>query len=90
MQSSTRIVAADLKRESLILSAPPPARHHTLMHSADLLFGNAHHPFKPDEQGFLGSDGIFYGREEAARIAVLTEQIESPTYGRELYSEDLW
>lgn len=88
--SGLRIVAAALKRGSIVFSALPPARHHTLMHEADRIFGDKHQPFLPDEQGFLACDGAFYGREDAARIAVLAEQVVEPRYGRELYSEDLW
>tara|TARA_R110000851_G_C13102466_1_gene568901 strand:- start:32224 stop:32493 length:270 start_codon:yes stop_codon:yes gene_type:complete len=85
-----RIVAAALKRGDLVYSSPPPARHHTLLHEVDRQFGDKHLPFTPDEQGFLGSDGLFYGREAAARIAVLSEQCIEPQYGRQLFSEDLW
>lgn len=87
---TVRIVSAALKRGDLIFSAPPPARHHTLMHEADRLFGAQHQPFLPDEQGFLGSDGKFYDREDAGMIAILADQLQELRYGRELYSEDLW
>lgn len=90
MTDTIRIVAAALKRDGVVFSAPPPARHHTLLHELDRIFGDKHAPFRPDEQGFVGTDGRFYGREEAARIAVLAEQVQEPRYGRELYSEDLW
>lgn len=88
--SPLRIVAAALKRGDLIFSAPPPARHHTLMHDVDKYFGDRHQPFLPDEQGFLGSDGKFYARREAGLVAYAAEQIETMKYGNELYSEDLW
>lgn len=88
--SGLTIVAAALRRGELILSSVPPARHHTLMHEADRVFGSKHQPFMPAEQGFIGSDGAFYDRESAARIAVLAGQTDEPRYGRELYSEDLW
>ena len=84
-----RIVAAALKRGDLVYSAPPPARHHTLMHEVDRQFGDKHQPFTPDEQGFLGSDGEFYDRRKAAKLALLAEQATAVLNGR-LYSEDLW
>lgn len=84
-----RIVAAALKRGGLVFSAPPPSRHHTLMHEADRLFGDRHEPFKPDEQGFVGSDGLFYDRKKAAKIALLAGQVAAVLNGR-LFSEDLW
>lgn len=88
---SVRIVAAALKRGDLIFSAPPPARHHTLMHEADRLFGDKHDPFLPDEQGFIDSQGSFQSRADASQIAIAAGQIASTTFGGvDLYSEDLW
>lgn len=85
------IVSAAIKRAGLIFSAPPPARHHTLMHDVDRYFGDSHAPFLPDEQGFLGSDGNFYSRSEAMYVAVTGGQITAGKFGgAELYSEDLW
>lgn len=86
-----RIVAAALKRGELIFSAPPPARHHTLMHEADRLFGDQHQPFLPGEQGFLASDGKFYGRKGAYYLAYDAGQLKAHKVGpKELFSEDLW
>ncbi|WCD56276.1 hypothetical protein [Caulobacter phage RLK] len=71
---------------SVIVSAPPPARHHNLFIAYDRLG-------PPDEQGFLTSKGRFVGREEALRIAVTSGQpmIDHPSrHARLLFSEDLW
>lgn len=89
MKASVQIVAAAIERDGTIFSSPPPARHHTLMRAMDRMFGDKHNPFTPDEQGFLGSDGRFYRREKAAKIALLAGQVASVLNGR-LYSEDLW
>ena len=82
MTGKLRIVAAAIEREGTIFSSPPPARHHTLMRAMDRLFGDKHNPFTPDEQGFLGSDGRFYRREKAAKIALLAGQVSSVLNGR--------
>lgn len=42
------------------------------------------------EEGFVLQDGTFVNREEAAKIAVTSGQIEKTQWGIELYSEDLW
>lgn len=86
---TVRIVAAALKRGDLIFSAPPPARHHTLLHAVDRLFGDKHEIFLPAEQGFLASNGRFYQRVRAKEIAGDAGQIGS-TASDELFSEDLW
>lgn len=91
MTKPVRIVAAALRRKGLIFSAPPPARHHTLMHAADGLFGSKHKPFLPSEQGFLGSDGKFYSRRAAKLLAFSAGQATSISQpSAELFSEDLW
>lgn len=88
---TVRIVAAALKRGTLIFSAPRPARHHTLMHEVDRLFGSKHKPFTPREQGFIGSDGRFYSRRSAKLLAYAAGQITSIAEpSTELFSEDLW
>ena len=43
-----------------------------------------------EKQGFVLRDGTFVNREEAAKIAVESGQIEKTNWGVELYSEDLW
>ncbi len=84
------IVAAAVSRNGIIYSSPPPARHHTLMHLLDVNHGTGHDPFRPDEQGFLTSEGRFVGRRAAAGIAISAEQILETKFGAELFSEDLW
>lgn len=86
-----KIVAAALKRGTLIFSAPPPARHHTLLHEVDRLFGSSHDVFGPDEQGFITDNGQFYSRADAKMIAIDAGQLNNTTFGgKDLYSEDLW
>ena len=87
MDSTVRIVAAALKIDGLVVTLPPPARHADLIHPYFKLTGRQ---VGPGHQGFITSEGLFVDREKAARIAVLAGQIERPTYGAELYSEDLW
>jgi hypothetical protein len=70
----------------VIVSSPPPARHHNLFIAYSRLG-------PPDEQGFLTSAGRFVDREEGLKIALASGQpmIEHP--GRTdywLFSEDLW
>ncbi|MCG7348870.1 hypothetical protein [Sphingomonas sp. ACRSK] len=73
----------------LTVSAPPPARHGTLLHplSARGIRVAAH------DQGFLTSRGRFVSREEALKIAVAGRQplIEHGSrHPTQLFSEDLW
>ena len=73
-----------------IVSAPPPARHGTLMHSMSAYLPRR---VQPDEQGFLTSTGRYVGREEALAIvfAAGQERVDHPSRNdHTLYSEDLW
>lgn len=91
MYNSTveKIVAAALKIGSMIISAPPPARHHTLLHAFHAY--NRKTMIKTTDQGFLTSKGRFVGREEAALMAVSAKQIVKPKFQpTQLFSEDLW
>lgn len=63
-----------------IVSAPPPARHHNLFSLAG----------RPDESGFLLSDGTFSDRVRAGEVAVAAGQTPGLNWGPQLYSEDLW
>lgn len=84
-----RIVAAALKIGSMTVSAPPPARHHTLLHAFHAC--NRKTMIKTTDQGFLTSAGRFVGREEAAKMAVAARQIIVPKFqSHQLFSEDLW
>jgi hypothetical protein len=74
----------------LTITAPPPARHATLLHP----FGE-YTPYVPAiaDQGFITSTGRFVEREEALQIALASGQpmIDHPSrHDRLLFSEDLW
>lgn len=92
----TIVAAAHLYREAhdagddravpVIVSAPPPARHHNLFIAWDRLGA-------PDESGFLTSSGRFVRRDEALLIAKGAGQpmIDHPSrHAHLLFSEDLW
>lgn len=84
-----KIVSAAILVGDMAFSAPPPARHHTLLHAlhevSDKLFVG------PSQQGFLTSAGRYVGREEALKIALAAKQIEAPKFQpHHLFSEDLW
>jgi hypothetical protein len=74
----------------LTVTAPPPARHHTLMHplSDDAI------RIGPSDQGFLTSKGRYVSREEAMEIVIVSGQPTLPgtvcKSGAPLFSEDLW
>jgi hypothetical protein len=74
----------------ITMTAPPPARHHSLLASAFTLVG---HGTGPEDQGFITSTGRFVGREEGLSIALASGQpmIDHPSrHDRLLFSEDLW
>lgn len=77
-----------------IVSAPPPARHHTLIHPLNELATKAGSKrVQPEDQGFLTSTGRFVDRKEAMQIAISSGQpmINHPSRNNHtLYSEDLW
>lgn len=76
----------DSRAVPVIVSAPPPARHHNLFIAHHLLGA-------PDESGFLTSTGRFVDREEGLRIALASGQpmIDHPSrHATRLFSEDLW
>jgi len=85
-----KVVAVAVRRNGLIYTAPPPARHGDVIRLVDEGHGQQHAPFLPDEQGFLTSTGRFLGRVGAAALAISAGQISATKWGRELYSEDLW
>lgn len=83
-----RIVAAAVMQSGLVVTSPPPARHHSIMHPLFDLTGKT---VSADDQGFITSAGRFVGRKEALRIADRQMQIIEKTGNQfELYSEDLW
>lgn len=71
-----------------IVSLPPPARHHTIMQTMDIVM-HLSHLVQPYDQGFLSSDGRYLNRVEAYYLALKAKQIE-PKSVPELFSEDLW
>lgn len=77
----------------LTISAPPPARHHTLMHPSFDMLGRG---IGPDDQGFITSTGRYVDRQEGLRLVREASQpmrTDGPFLshgGTELYSEDLW
>lgn len=75
--------------EKLIVTAPPPARHGTLMHPLPEGYQNC----KFEDQGFITSTGRYVEREEALQIALASGQpmIDHPSRNpKYLFSEDLW
>lgn len=93
--AAERIVAAAIKVPNLeyggdlTITAPPPARHFTLLHG----FFELTRGVVQDQQGFITSTGRFVGRKEAHAIAVASGQpmIDHPSrVDGILYSEDLW
>lgn len=75
----------------IIISAPPPARHHNLLFAYYELKGEPLGDSK--NQGFLTSEGKFVDRKEAMRIALASNQklIDHPSrIEGVLFSEDLW
>lgn len=69
----------------LIITKPPPARHHHLMHlypERRLVHAAA--------QGFITNTGRFVERDEALRLAVAAGQLVPQGRRTLLYSEDLW
>lgn len=94
---ATRIVGVALRIGNVILSALPPARHHTLLMAHYTLAHTDRRPVvhpAPEDQGFLTNEGRFVGRTEALQIAVAAGQMIERKPGQydgpDLYSEDLW
>lgn len=80
----------DERAVDVIVSAPPPARHHNLF---AIHHGRGDDPYPPmRDQGFLLSDGSFATRDRAAEVAIAAGQVraEKMTVPGQLYSEDLW
>ena len=79
--------------EYVTISAPPPARHHSLLHPVNSGRGPRVKAVGPNDQGFLTSTGRYVGREEALQIALASGQpmIDHPSrHATQLFSEDLW
>lgn len=76
--------------DHMTVTAPPPARHHTLLHP---LYDYIGRDVPSVDQGFITSTGRFVDREEGLRIALASGQpmIDHPSrHDRLLFSEDLW
>lgn len=76
----------DARAQPVIVSAPPPARHHNLFVAWGRLGA-------PDKSGFLTSTGRFVDRVEGLQIAKASGQpmIGHPSrHDTQLFSEDLW
>ena len=84
----TNPVGAVSHGDSVIISIPPPARHHHILHSLHSLELNG--DILLDDQGFLLSNGLFVNRATAAKIALESGQIKELKWPPDLYSEDLW
>lgn len=91
------IVAAAIKECGVICSMSRPARHGDVIR----MMATAGFPIPINgRQGFLTSDGLFVGREDARKIAHEAGQIIARIIGsdgvpykfehRELFSEDVW
>ncbi len=81
------ITAAAIRRNGLIFSIPPPARHHHII--AEMAKVGVPNSIG-DEQGFTNSRGAFVDRELAGDIALADGQITSLQWPPRLFSEDLW
>jgi hypothetical protein len=82
------VAAAILIDDTLIVTAPPRARHGDILHPLFLRYGIRAGEF----QGFLTSTGRFVDRTEAYRIAIASGQPWTDARHVEgtLFSEDLW
>lgn len=75
--------------DRITITAPPPARHGTLMHPTFDLTGGA----QVESSGFITSTGRYVERAEALQIAIASGQpmIDHPSrHDTHLFSEDLW
>lgn len=83
-----RIVSAALTVYGIIVSLPPPVRHHTIIAAVTEL----RQDLKLDDrsQGFLTSTGRYVSWIEAGEIALEALQVAALTAPPRLFSEDLW
>lgn len=85
-------IASAAVYHGVVISLPPPARHHTILQAMNLESGITG-AIMPECQGFLTSYGRYVGRVEAYYIASAAGQIRSsrgPDAAPRLFSEDLW
>lgn len=90
-----RILQAALEVDGFVFTAPPPARHHTLMHEWYRLTRQPQS--QRHVQGFLTTEGRFVTRAEAKRLAFDSGQVSGRLIsggtrdaGGIITSEDLW
>lgn len=88
MSEPERITAAAITIYGMVISLPPPARHHTLLRHFSELRPDLNPG--PRGQGFLTSTGRYVGRREGAEIAIAAGQIDKLDAPPNLFSEDLW
>lgn len=74
--------SSDPRAVPVMIAAPAPARHHNLFALVDGL--------RPDESGFILSDGSFADRKRAYVVAIASGQAVECTVPGTLYSEDIW
>lgn len=86
-----RILAVAVIHGGRVYGFPSPGRHHDAIRKVARLDPDAGRGLCPPKaQGFVLEDGTYVGREEGARIALASGQVERlHTEGR-LFSEDLW
>lgn len=88
-----RIAAAAVCVCGLIVSLPPPARHHNIVHALRAIGVDER---DGEVDAFLTSEGRFVDRHEALRIARTANQITARGHARlvdgnpMLFSEDVW
>lgn len=85
------VVAAAVRRDGVVYSLPPPARHHDVIWEICAKCGLSGYQPRVDDQGFLLSDGRYAMRRAAAHVALRSGQVTTvahPSHG--LFSEDLW
>ena len=82
-----------IRFQGKVYSLPPPNRHHDVIRLIVEQTGVKYVDAHGDDQGFLASDGLYWRREDALRIARECGQLKPGGLGEklgELYSEDVW
>jgi len=90
MQNLVYIKAAAIKKDNIIYSLKPPARHHNILQYIHDNLNIETIDIHGNNQGFLTSEDTYVTREEAAIIALVCGQIGVLETPPRLYSEDLW
>ncbi len=84
-----RVIAAACKVGDLVVSLPPPHRHHHILHALHAIKEGLG-MVQPKDQAFLLSDGRFVDRKEAAQVALAAGQVQKLHAPPRLFSEDVW